>query len=779
MSTSHGSSGQHATVTGMTWKDPVCAMTVGANSPHVFEHAGETYHFCCAGCRNKFSAAPHHYLQAHATPALIAAPGSTYICPMHAQVRQDHPGTCPSCGMALEPDMPRLDQDDNPELSDFRQRFCWSLPLSVTVMALAMAGHLFTGIAPLTLARIELVLTLPVVLWAGAPVFTRAWASLHNRSLNMWSLLGLGVGTAFAYSVLATLVPQLLPAALHVASTDLHTATAPVYFESAAVIVSLTLLGQIMELKARAATADAIKALLRLAPQTAHRIGADGQEFDVALGEVMVGDHLRVRPGEQVPVDGVVVDGHSAIDEAMLSGEPLPVSKRAGDRVIGATQNTTGSLTLRADKIGNDTVLARIVQLVAQAQRSKAPLQRLADKVAGYFVVAVVACAIATLLAWGILAPTAGWLHGLVNAVAVLIIACPCALGLATPMSVMVATGRAAQHGVLFRDAAAIEALYRVDTLVVDKTGTLTVGQPAVTQIVAVAGFDHDSVLAGAASLDQHSEHPLARALVSAAQDRHLHLEAVQDFVAKPGLGVCGRSGDHAVALGNAVFMAARGIAVEAVRAEAQALASDGATLIYFAREQRLAGCIALADTIKPSTPAALATLRSAGLRIIMASGDSATSAARVAAQLGIEEVHADMQPAAKLALIERLQAAGRVVAMAGDGINDAPALARAEVGIAMGTGTDVAMQSAPVTLLKGDLRGIATARNCARATLKNMRQNLCFAFAYNALGVPLAAGVLYPFTGWLLSPMLAALAMSLSSVSVISNALRLRNTPL
>ena len=779
MNASHGSGCHNAAATDMTWKDPVCAMTIGASSPHVFEHAGETYHFCCAGCRNKFSAAPQRYLQARATAAPIAAPGSTYICPMHPEVRQDHPGTCPACGMALEPDMPSLNQDDNPELSDFRRRFCWSLPLSVTVTVLAMAGHLFTAVSPLTLARIELALALPVVLWAGAPLFTRAWASLHNRSLNMWTLLGLGVGAAFAYSVLATLAPQLLPAALHVTSMDMSMATAPVYFESAAVIVSLTLLGQIMELKARAATADAIKALMRLAPQSAHRIAADGQEFDVALSAVMVGDSLRVRPGEQVPVDGVVLDGHSAIDEAMLTGEPLPVSKRAGDRVIGATQNTTGSFTLRAEQVGNDTVLARIVQLVAQAQRSKAPLQRLADKVAGYFVVGVVACAIATLLVWGLFGPEPSWVHGLINAVAVLIIACPCALGLATPMSIMVATGRAAQHGVLFRDAAAIEALQKVDTLVIDKTGTLTAGQPTVTRVVALPGFDRDSVLSIAASLDQDSEHPLARAVVACAQLHHLHLERTQDFIAKPGLGVCGRSGDSAAALGNATLMAELGIAVEALYAEVEELEQSGATLIYLARDGRLAGLIALADTIKPSTPVALATLRSAGLRIIMASGDSAASAARIAAQLGIAEVHADMQPADKLALVERLQADGRVVAMAGDGINDAPALARAEVGIAMGTGTDVAMQSAPVTLLKGDLRGIATARACARATLKNMRQNLCFAFAYNALGVPLAAGVLYPFTGWLLSPMLAALAMSLSSVSVISNALRLRNTPL
>jgi len=777
MSEAHGSCCHGATSAEPTWRDPVCGMTVRATSPHLHDHQGETYHFCSAGCKTRFAADPLRYLEPQsAPPAPAAPPGSIYTCPMHPEVRQDHPGSCPLCGMALEAEMPSLDDhDDNPELSDFRRRFWWTLPLSVVVMVLAMGGHAVDAVAPLLLARIELVLALPVVLWAGAPVFVRGWASVVNRSPNMWTLIGLGVGAAFGYSVVATLAPGLLPHALH----DMGMDAAPVYFESAAVIVSLTLLGQIMELKARAATADAIKALMRLAPQTAHRVQADGREVDVSLAEVKVGDQLRVRPGEQVPVDGVVLDGHSAIDEAMLTGEPLPISKRAGDRVIGATQNTTGTFTLRAEKIGGDTVLARIVQLVAQAQRSKAPLQRLADRVAGYFVAAVVACAVATLLVWGLFGPEPGWLHGLVNAVAVLIIACPCALGLATPMSIMVATGRAAHQGVLFRDAAAIEALQSVDTLVVDKTGTLTAGQPAVTQVLALPGFDQDSVLAGAASLDQHSEHPIARALVAAAQERHVHLEQVQEFIARPGLGVCGRIGMSPVALGNTALMNELGILHEAFHAEADELASSGGTLIHFARDGRLAGLIALADTIKASTPPALASLRAAGLRIVMATGDSAVSAARIATSLGIAEFHADMKPAGKLALVERLQAEGRVVAMAGDGINDAPALARADVGIAMGTGTDVAMQSAPVTLLKGDLRGIATARACARATLVNMRQNLWFAFAYNALGVPLAAGVLYPLTGWLLSPMVAALAMSLSSVSVISNALRLRNTPL
>ncbi len=755
------------------WRDRVCGMTVRDTSPHVFEYQDTTYRFCSAGCLSKFVQQPQHYLQAPSDRVAAVALGSIYTCPMHPEVREPGPGSCPLCGMALEPQMPSLDEGDNPELRDFSRRFWWTLPFSVMVMALAMGGHYFTAVSAQMLMRIEFVLTLPVVLWAGAPLFVRGFLSLVHRSLNMWTLIALGVSAAFGFSVVACLAPGWLPTAFH------SMGVVPVYFESAAVIVSLTLLGQMMELKARGATADAIKSLLRLAPQSAHRLDDEGRETDTALAAVMVGDRLRLRPGEQVPVDGVILEGHSAVNESMLTGEPLPVSKKPGDRVIGGTQNTTGTLVVRAQKVGNDTVLANIVQLVAHAQRSKAPLQRLADRVAAYFVVAVVLCAVVSLLGWGLFGPEPRWVHGLVSAVAVLIIACPCALGLATPMSIMVATGRAAQHGVLFRDAAAIEALHGVDTLVIDKTGTLTTGIAALTGIVALPGFAQNDVLAGAASLDQHSEHPLARALVAAAGERHAPLQAVSDFIAKPGRGVCGRVVARDAALGNAALMAEQGINIDALHDETQALAASGATVIYFAIDGRLAGLLALADTIKTTTAPALSSLRAAGLRIIMASGGSAASVARVADILGIDEFHANMLPAHKLALVERLQADGHVVAMAGDGINDAPALARADVGIAMGTGTDIAMHSAAVALLKGDLRGINTARVCARATLANMRQNLWFAFAYNALGVPLAAGVLYPFTGWLLSPMVAALAMSLSSVSVISNALRLRNVPL
>ncbi len=691
---------------------------------------------------------------------------------MHPEIRHDGPGICPKCGMTLEPVLPQIDEpDDNLELRDFNRRFWWTLPLTIVVTLLAMAGHGLAWLAPTTQSWVELVIAAPVVLWAGLPFFLRGAQSIVHRSPNMWTLIGLGTGAAFVYSVVATAAPEIFPASF------VEHGRIGVYFEAAAVIISLTLLGQTFELKARSQTSAAIKALLRLAPKTARRIHADGSEEDVPLTDVIEGDTLRVRPGEKVPVDGVVLEGDSAVDESMLTGEPLPVTKRSGDKVIGATLNTTGALVMRSERVGTQTVLAQIVSLVAQAQRSKAPLQRLADTVAGYFVLVVVSIALLTFFAWGFWGPEPGWVYGLINAVAVLIIACPCALGLATPMSIMVATGRAATHGVLFRDAAAIEQLRKVDTLIVDKTGTLTEGRPTFERAISAPGFFDDEVLRLAASVDQGSEHPLADAIVRGARKRGLALAKIEDFKSTAGLGVLGRLDGQWVALGNTALMDHLGVPTNSLRPEAEALRQEGASVMYLAVDDHLAGLLAVSDAIKASTPEALRTLRACGLRVVMATGDGVTTAKAVAAKLGIEEVHGEASPADKLALVERLQLQGHVVAMAGDGINDAPALARADVGIAMGTGTDVAMQSAQVTLVKGDLRGIAEARAVSEATIANMRQNLGFAFLYNALGVPLAAGVLYPFTGWLLSPMIAALAMSLSSASVIANALRLRST--
>ena len=702
--------------------------------------------------------------------AAAPAPGTIYTCPMHPEIRQDHPGNCPKCGMTLEPVLPTLEDDGNPELADFQRRFWWTLPLSVVVAVLAMAGHRLGWFDMATQSWIELVLSAPVVLWAGFPFFVRAVQSVAHRSPNMWTLIGLGTSAAFAYSVVATVAPGVFPASF------VSMGRVSVYFEAAAVIISLTLLGQILELKARSQTSAAIKSLLGLAPKTARRINPDGGEEDVPLTHVHVGDTLRVRPGEKVPVDGVVVDGSSAVDESMLTGEPIPVGKRAGDKLIGATLNTSGALVMRSERVGSQTVLSQIVQMVAQAQRSKAPMQRMADQVAGWFVMAVVSVAVVTFLGWGWLGPAPSWVYGLINAVAVLIIACPCALGLATPMSIMVATGRAATQGVLFRDAAAIEHLRKVDTLIVDKTGTLTEGHPAFDRAVPIEGVSADEVLRLAASLDQGSEHPLAEAIVRAARERGLALEGATDFESGSGIGVRGKVAGHSLALGNTVLMQQAGIAVDSLVPQAEALRLEGASVMYLAVDGRLHGLLAVSDPVKASTPEALATLKAAGLRIIMATGDGITTAKAIAARLGIDEVHGEVKPADKLALVEKLQREGRVVAMAGDGINDAPALARADVGIAMGTGTDVAMNSAQITLVKGDLRGIAVARALSAATIANMKQNLGFAFVYNALGVPLAAGVLYPLTGWLLSPMIAALAMSLSSASVITNALRLRH---
>jgi Cu+-exporting ATPase len=702
-----------------------------------------------------------------------AAPGTLYTCPMHPEIRQDHPGNCPKCGMTLEPLIPELAGEENPELVDFQRRFWWTLPLTVVVTFLAMFGHQLGWFNMAVQSWVELVLTLPIALWAGWPFIVRGVQSIVRRSPNMWTLIGLGTSAAFAYSVVATVAPQVFP------DTFISMGRVAVYFEAAAVIISLTLLGQILELQARSQTSAAIKSLLGLAPKTARRIAPDGSEADIPLAHVHVGDRLRVRPGEKVPVDGVVEEGSSALDESMLTGEPLPVTKRVGDKLIGATLNTSGTLVMRSEHVGAATVLAQIVQMVAQAQRSRAPMQRMADTVAGYFVMAVVAAALLTFFGWGLFGPQPSWVYGLINAVAVLIIACPCALGLATPMSIMVATGRGATHGVLFRDAAAIENLRKIDTLIVDKTGTLTEGRPAFERAVAAAGFAEDDVLGLAASLDQGSEHPLAAAIVQAAHERGLPLTEPEHFDSASGIGVRGIVSGQALALGNAMLMQQSGVDVAPLAAQAETLRSQGASVMHLAVNRRLAGLLVVSDPVKASTPEALSTLRAAGLRVVMATGDGLTTARAVAQRLGIDEVHGEVKPADKLALVERLQKEGRTVAMAGDGINDAPALARADVGIAMGTGTDVAMNSAQLTLVKGDLRGIATARALSVATVANMKQNLAFAFVYNALGIPLAAGLLYPFTGWLLSPMVAALAMSLSSVSVISNALRLRRAKL
>jgi Cu+-exporting ATPase len=759
-------------------------MSVTDKSPHATIYEGKEVFFCSAGCLAKFQANPAQYLpkpnvavthEAHAPSAhRESAPiGTIYTCPMHPEVRQSGPGSCPKCGMALEPEMPTEHEDDS-ELRSVRTKFWVAFAFALPVVAIAMLPHVlgleWANDTARGLRFAELLLTLPVVLWAALDYYRRGWLGIVHRAPNMYTLIGLGVIVAFVYSVVATFAPDAFPSEMREAHGMVG-----VYFEVASAIVALVLLGEWLELRARGRTSAAIRQLLGLAPKMARRINTDGREEDIALTHVHVGDRLRVRPGEKIPVDGRVIDGHSSVDEAMLTGEPMPVEKSAGDRVVGATVNQTGALVIEAEHVGASSLLAQIVTMVAQAQRSRAPLQRLADQVSAWFVPVVIAISILTFILWWSFGPEPTLAYAIVNAVAVLIIACPCALGLATPISIMVASGRGAQLGVLFRDAQAIERLRDVDTLVLDKTGTITVGRPVLDRVIVTNGFTEAQVLAWAAGLDRASEHPLARAIVAGAEDRKFVIPPVTGFASVTGQGVRGKAEGNALALGNAALMQAEGVAIDTLEDESADLRRQALTVIYLSVDRQLAGAIAVGDAIKPSTSEALTALRADGLRLVMLTGDSSATAHAVAAQLPIDEVIAEVQPKDKADVIARLQSQGRRVAMAGDGINDAPALAQADVGIAMGTGTDIAMESAQVTLVKGDLRGIVRARSLSRATVRNIRQNLVFAFGYNALGIPLAAGALYAVTGWLLSPLIAALAMSLSSVSVISNALRLR----
>ena len=762
-------------------KDPVCGMTVDPRPTSLcHEHAGTTYYFCSESCLRRFRESPEAFLQSAKATEVPAAPGPAgvvYTCPMHPEIVRDGPGSCPICGMALEPRMVTLEEGPNPELIDMSRRFWVSLALTLPLLFVAMAPMAGLHLGPLDGRAgrwAELVLASPVVLWGGWPFFVRGWASIVNRSPNMFTLIALGTGVAYLDSVLAVLVPALFPPSFR----D-HHGEVGVYFEAAAAIVTLVLLGQVLELRARSRTSGALKALLRLAPRKARRLREDGVEEEVPLERIEAGDRLRVRPGEKVPVDGVVVEGTSAVDESMVTGESLPVEKKPGDRVMGATINGTGSFIMRAEKVGADTVLARIVRLVSEAQRSRAPIQRLADVVASYFVPAVVVAAILTFAAWAVFGPPPRMAYALVNAVAVLIIACPCALGLATPMSIMVATGRGAAAGVLFRNAEALETMEMVDTLVVDKTGTLTEGKPRLEAVVTADGIDEAGLLRLAASLEQASEHPLAAAIVAGAVERGVGLAGPAGFASITGRGVAGVVDGHRVAVGNRALLDETGIEPGPLAARAEALRNEGQGVMFVAVDGRIAGVLGVSDPVKPSTPEALRLLRDDGVRIVMVTGDGRATAEAVARKLGLEDVRAEVRPEQKVEIVATLQAEGRVVAVAGDGINDAPALAKADVGIAMGTGTDVAMESADVTLVKGDLRGIARARRLSRATMRNIRQNLFFAFVYNVLGIPVAAGVLYPFFGLLLNPMIAAAAMSFSSVSVIGNALRLRRAAL
>ena len=756
-------------------RDPVCGMMVDPHTArHRYDHGGRTYYFCSAGCQAKFAADPPKFLAPQQEEAAKAVPeGTIYTCPMHPQIRQVGPGVCPICGMALEPELVSAETGPNPELADMSRRFWIGLVLTVPVFALEMGGHL-TGLSHIIGQRtsnwIQMILATPVVLWAGWPFFVRGWRSLVTRNLNMFTLIAMGTGVAWLYSMVATLAPGIFPAAFRS-----HDGSVAVYFEAAAVITVLVLLGQVLELRARESTGGAIRALLDLAPKTARRVRDDGGEEEVPLDAVHVGDSLRVRPGEKVPVDGIVIEGRSAVDESMVTGESMPVTKEAGATVIGGTINQSGALIIEARKVGRDTMLSQIVQLVAEAQRSRAPIQRLADQVSGWFVPAVIVVAALAFVAWAIWGPEPRFAYGLLAAVAVLIIACPCALGLATPMSIMVGVGRGAQAGVLIKNAEALEHMEKVDTLIVDKTGTLTEGKPTVTAVVPAAGFTDAEVLRLAASVERASEHPLAVAIVAAAEAKGVRTSPVADFDSPVGKGVFGTVDGKRIVLGSAKFLAEQGVDVAPLATAAEELRRDGATAIFAGADGAAIGVLAIADPVKASTPDALAALKAEGVRVVMLTGDNWTTAKAVARRLGIDEVEAEVLPEQKSAVVRKHKDAGHVVAMAGDGVNDAPALAAADIGIAMGTGTDVAMESAGVTLLKGDLTGIVRARRLSQATMRNIRQNLFFAFIYNAAGVPVAAGVLYPAFGILLSPVIAAAAMALSSVSVVGNALRLR----
>jgi Cu+-exporting ATPase len=758
--------------------DPVCGMRVDPRTtPHRHDHAGHTYFFCSDRCRTKFAAAPTHYLKPGQQTQQTSVPaGTIYTCPMHPQIREPGPGHCPICGMALELEIASADAGPDPELADMTRRFWVALVLTIPVFGLEMGAHMLNlhALSPTVSSWVQLFFATPVVLWAGWPFFVRGWHSLVTRNLNMFTLIAMGTGVAWLASVVAVLFPGLYPPTMR--GPD---GSAPVYFEAASVITVLVLVGQVLELRARAQTSGAIRALLDLAPKIAHRAKPGGGEEAVPLADVMVGDLLRVRPGEKIPVDGTVAEGRSSVDESLVTGESMPVTKEPGAAVLAGAINQTGSFAMRADKIGRDTMLSQIVQMVAAAQRSRAPIQRLADQVAGWFVPTVIAVAILALVAWSVFGPEPRFTFGLVAAVSVLIIACPCALGLATPMSIMVGVGRGAQLGVLIKNAEALERLERVDTLVVDKTGTLTEGKPKVVAVVPAPGLDEGQVLRFAASVEQASEHPLARAIVEAAKERTIGLAEVADFDAPTGKGARGIVEGRKVTLGNNHLLSELGVTTSALDAEADRLRQDGATAIYVAVDGRAAGAIAIADPVKATTPDALKALTAAGLRVVMLTGDNTTTAQAVARRLGLAEVEAEVLPDRKGAIVEKLRREGRVVAMAGDGVNDAPALAAADVGIAMGTGTDVAIESAGVTLLKGDLTGIVRARRLSAATMRNIRQNLFFAFIYNSAGVPIAAGVLYPWFGILLSPVIAAAAMALSSVSVVGNALRLRRVRL